>query len=182
MGFLELFILAIGLSMDAMAVAISIGLSCCGRRDVKKAVVIGLYFGVFQAIMPIIGFFAAIRFAGYIDEYAHWIAFGLLLFLGGKMIYGSFQKDEDNKEVSLSPKEMLPLAVATSIDALAVGVSFAILHVNIFVSAGIIGVITFIASAIGAFAGQCVGGNLKAKANFVGGLILVLIGIRILVV
>ena len=202
MGLLELFLLAVGLSMDAFAVAVCAGLTI-RHSLLKKATVIGLYFGISQAVMPMIGYLAASRFAGSIGAYEHWVAFAVLAFLGVKMIAGSVKKmmhpaaccadrtcaDEpctDRKcligrqERSLRPVAMLPLAIATSIDALAVGVSFVALHVNIALAAPLIGVTTFILAAIGVKIGNVFGAKLESKAELVGGIILVLIGLNIL--
>ena len=177
----ELFILAIGLSMDAFAVAVSIGLSAT-QAGLKKALIVGLYFGGFQAGMPLIGFFSARFFASHFIAFSHWIAFTLLVFLGAKMIYGVFKGGDDlDIQGSLAFKVMLTLAVATSIDALAVGVSFAFLEVNIFWAVLFIGIITFITSAFGVWIGSVFGEKYKNKAAFVGGLILILMGVHILV-
>jgi len=198
MNWVELFLLAIGLSMDAFAVAVSIGLALAKTR-IKKALIVGLYFGFFQGIMPLIGYFAASRFAGRITAYSHWIAFALLAILGGKMIIGSFKKERcsdrtcsaqpcsdrqcpaQEKEASLKPKEMLPLALATSIDALAVGVSLAFLYVSILPAVSLIGVMTFAISFVGVRIGNIVGAKFKSKATFAGGVILVLMGLWVLV-
>lgn len=180
MRFTELFLIAVGLSMDACAVGICAGLTM-RKAIMKKALIIGLYFGIFQAVMPLIGYIAATRFADRIIAYDHWIAFVLLCFLGGKMISGSFKKDENpDKEISIKPVQILPLAVATSIDALAVGVSFAFLKVGIGPAVCFIGVITFLLSAVGVMAGNAFGVKLKSKAEFTGGVILILIGLKIL--
>jgi len=180
MGILELFLLAVGLSMDAFAVAVSIGLTMT-KSGVKKPLIVGLYFGVFQGLMPLIGYLVAIQFAGRIEDFSHWIAFALLVFLGGKMIIGGFKTDEPGpEEASLTPGRMLPLAVATSIDAMAVGVSLAFLYVSIIPAVGFIGIVTFVISAAGVYVGKIVGAKFKSKAAFVGGAILVLIGLRIL--
>ena len=150
MSLFELFIIAVGLSMDAFAVAVCKGLSM-RRATLKNALIVGLYFGVFQAAMPLIGYFLGISLADQITAYDHWIAFALLAIIGGKMIYESFHKDADGEdeggEVTL--KKMLPLAVATSIDALAVGVSFAFLRVSIFPAVTFIGVVTLTLSMLG---------------------------------
>ena len=198
MNFIELFLLAIGLSMDAFAVAVSIGLNLQKSR-IKKALVVGLYFGFFQGMMPLIGYLAASRFAGRIAAYSHWVAFVLLAFLGGKMIIGSFKKEnckdrtcpptqcEDRqcpargKEATVKPREMLPLAVATSIDALAVGVSLAFLYVSIVPAVLFIGVVTFGISVVGVRVGNIVGAKFRSKATLAGGVILVLMGLWILV-
>ncbi|MCL1941478.1 MAG: manganese efflux pump MntP family protein [Synergistaceae bacterium] len=186
MNFIELFFLAVGLSMDTFAVGICAGLTMA-RVTVKKSLTVGLYFGLFQAVMPIIGYLAATRFADNIISYDHWIAFALLCFLGLKMIAGGFKKDgfsegknDANEEFSLKPAQMLPLAVATSIDALAVGVSFAFLRVNIVPAVFFIGIITLILSMAGVKIGNVFGARFKSKAEIAGGAILVLIGFKIL--
>lgn len=196
MNLFELFLLSIGLSMDAFAVAVSIGLTWA-KADIKKALVVGLYFGLFQGIMPLIGYLAAARFAGRITAFSHWIAFGLLIILGGKMILGSIKnkKCKDRtcpaqpctdrlcpthaKEASLAPKEMLPLALATSVDALAVGVSLAFLSVSIVPAVSFIGAVTFVLSAIGVCIGNIAGAKFQSKATLAGGVILVLMGVWI---
>jgi putative Mn2+ efflux pump MntP len=180
MNLIELFLLAVGLSMDAFAVSIYIGLTLA-RFSIKKSVVVGLYFGLFQAGMPLIGYFAANLFAARIIAYGNWIAFGLLCFLGGKMIFGSFRTEEHSKlDVALGPKQMLPLAVATSIDALAVGVSLAFLGAGIVPAVSLIGATTFTISIAGVWIGSVFGAKFKAKAEIAGGIILILIGFRIL--
>jgi putative Mn2+ efflux pump MntP len=162
------------------------------RAPLGKAAIIGLYFGVFQAIMPLIGFFAATLFADKMVAFDHWIAFGLLAFLGVRMIIGSLKKDGDKQADDeppadprnlTSPKRMLPLAVATSIDALAVGASFAFvkLSVNIFIAVAIIGATTFSISVVGVKIGNIFGNRFKAWAELAGGIILTLIGVKILV-
>ena len=201
MDLLELLFLAIGLSMDAFAVAICAGLSMA-KSSLKKALIVGLYFGVFQAGMPLIGYLVAGLFADSIIVYDHWIAFGLLSFLGGKMIIDSFKKEgrpdkeypvelcddrtrpggenPNDKEQSLKPSKMLPLAVATSIDALAVGVSFVFLEVNIVPAILFIGITTLVISMTGVKIGNIFGSKFKSKAQLAGGIILVLIGVKIL--
>jgi len=180
MNFFVLFVLAVGLSMDAFAVAICKGLSMT-KASIKNAVIVGLYFGIFQAGMPLLGYAIASRFADMITAFDHWIAFGLLCFLGIKMIVGSFKRDKQpDREASLSFKEMLPLAVATSIDALAVGVSFAFLQVDIIPAVLFIGVTTFLLSAAGVKIGSIFGARFKSKAELAGGIILILIGVNIL--
>jgi len=180
MTILELLILSVALAMDTFAVGICFGLSM-PKVILRKALIIGLYFGVFQAVMPLLGFLAASLFSEYIIAYDHWVAFALLCFIGGKMIYGSFKKDETtNDEASVKPKIMLPLAVATSIDALAVGVSFSFLKVNILSAVLIIGVTTFLISIIGVKIGNIFGAKYKSKAEFAGGVLLILIGTKIL--
>jgi len=180
MGFLELFLIAAGLSMDAFAVAVCTGLSS-RERLFKKAVIVGLYFGFFQAAMPLIGYLIGAQFADAISAFDHWIAFVLLLFIGGKMIFESFKK-EDGKvaDASLKPSKMLPLALATSIDALAVGVSFAFLSVDIVPAISFIGAVTFLLSMAGVKIGSLFGTKFKSKAELAGGVILVLMGAKIL--
>jgi putative Mn2+ efflux pump MntP len=185
MSFIELFLLSTGLSMDAFAVAVCAGLGMPGA-DMKKTFVVGLYFGAFQAAMPLIGYLFGTQFAGGVINYGHWIAFALLSFLGGKMIAGSFKKDEcrggeltDIKEFSVNPARMLPLAIATSIDALAVGVSFAFLRVSIVPAVSFIGLVTFVISMWGVKIGQTFGATHKSKAELAGGVILILIGLKI---
>ena len=183
MTWIELFFLAVGLSMDAFAVAVSLGLTIA-KSNIKKALVIGLYFGIFQAGMPIIGYLAAGWFAGQIQAYGHWIAFGLLTFLGGKMIVGSLKKSESSQvfqETSIMPLKMVPLALATSIDALAVGVSFALLRVNVLPAASIIGVMTFVLSVIGVKVGSICGAKCQSKATLIGGAVLMIMGLWILI-
>ena len=189
MNSIELLLLAVGLSMDAVAVAVCIGLDI-SKADMKKSLTVGLYFGVFQAVMPLIGYLAANIFAEGIISYDHWIAFALLCFLGIKMIAGSLKKDtreskeqtekSGGKKTSLTPRHMLPFALATSIDALAVGVSFAFLRVDIIPAVSFIGIVTLLLSMIGVKIGNMFGLKLKSKAEIAGGVILVLIGAKIL--
>ena len=186
MGAVELIILAVGLSMDAFAVAICKGLSM-KKVSFKEMAIVGLWFGGFQALMPLIGYFLGEAFEKYIEQIDHWVAFVLLVLIGALMIKESFEKEEkkeEEKEDSSSPlafKTMLTMAIATSIDALAVGISFGILpDVNITVAVSSIGIITFILSAAGVKIGNVFGSKYKSKAEFAGGLILVLLGIKIL--
>ena len=183
MSFIELFLLAVGLSMDAFAVSICAGLTI-SDPILKNALIIGLYFGIFQAGMPFIGYLAASAFTDSIIGYNHWIAFILLAFLGGKMILESFRQDGEVKhkinEFSASLAQMLPLAIATSIDALAVGLSFALLQVAIIPAVLFIGIVTFIISMIGVKIGNVFGTRFESKAMLAGGVILVLIGLNIL--
>ncbi len=178
MGLLELFLLAVGLSMDAFAVSICKGLSL-GEIQKKHMCIAGAWFGGFQALMPTIGYFLGKFFADMVTQYSHWIAFVLLAVIGGNMIKESFEKEEcvDN---SMTIKAMFLLAVATSIDALAVGVTFAFLKVNIWAAVLFIGVITFLFSAFGIKIGSLFGVRYKNKAERVGGIVLILIGIKIL--
>lgn len=178
MGLMELFLLAVGLSMDAFAVSICKGLSV-QELKVKHALLVGLYFGGFQALMPVIGYFAGNSFADLISSYDHWIVFALLLLIGGNMIKEAFDEEEGISD-SFDVKTMFLLAVATSIDALAVGVSFAFLKVNIFYAAAFIGVTTFICSVVGIKVGNLFGSRFKAKAEIAGGIILIFIGCKVL--
>ena len=181
MSVFELLLIAIGLSMDAFAVAICAGLTL-HKVNARNAIIIGLYFGGFQAGMPIIGYLAGTQFADKITMFDHWIAFVLLAFIGVKMIRDSFRKDDGDERGIKTPgvRTMVPLALATSIDALAVGVSFAFLAVNIAVAATAIGVTTLAFSCGGVFIGKAAGLKFRNKAAFIGGLILVAMGIKIL--
>ena len=181
MGFFELFLIAVGLSMDAFAVALCKGLAM-RLLDMKQAAVIALFFGGFQAGMPLLGWLLGSAFKEYITAFDHWIAFGLLLFIGGKMIYEALQPDEDESKDSGRPdiKELLLLAIATSIDALAVGITFAFLHTAILPAVALIGVTTFGLSLLGVALGHRFGIRWKSKAEIVGGVVLVLIGVKIL--
>ena len=183
MGTIELLLTAIALSMDAFAVAICKGLSV-KKLEVKHAVIVGLYFGGFQGLMPLIGFLLGSAFAKYIEPVDHWIAFVLLGLLGFNMIKESFSKEEEACDVnstSFAVKTMFVMAVATSIDALAVGITFALLpDVNILVAIGSIGVITFLFSAAGVKIGSVFGAKNKKYAELSGGVVLVLIGLKIL--
>lgn len=178
MDLLELFLIAVGLSMDAFAVSICKGLSL-GKIKVKHMCIAGLWFGGFQALMPAIGYFFGSFFAQLITKSAHWIAFALLAVIGGNMIKESFEKDKP-LDASMNFHTMLLLAIATSIDALAVGVSFAFLQVNIVWAVLFIGVVTFALSALGIKIGSLFGAKYKSKAELTGGIVLVLIGIKIM--
>lgn len=183
MSLLSLFILAIGLSMDACSVAICKGLAT-PKVTFKKTAIVGLWFGGFQALMPAIGYIAGYRFQNLITTWDHWIAFVLLAFIGGKMIKDAFSKEEEEDcgNDSLAPRQMFPMAIATSIDALAVGVTFAFLpDVPIIPAVSFIGVITFLCSAVGMKIGNVFGAKFKSKAQIAGGVILVLIGSKILI-
>ncbi len=180
MGLLELFILAIGLSMDACAVSICKGLATC-KVSAKHTVITGLWFGGFQALMPLIGYFLGTAFEKYVTNIDHWIAFVLLGAIGVNMIKESFSKEENAADADFGFKTMLLMAIATSIDALAVGITFALLpDVNIIAAVSFIGVITFILSAIGVKLGCVFGAKYKSKAEFAGGAILILLGTKIL--
>ena len=179
MGILELFFIAVGLSMDAFAVSICKGLSV-EKASPKHSAIVGIYFGGFQALMPLIGYFLGSWFSAQIEQVDHWIAFVLLALIGINMIRESRGSEEEDMDASFSPKAMLPLAVATSIDALAVGVTFAFLQVSILPAVCLIGVTTFAFSAVGIKIGNIFGSRYKSKAEFVGGLVLILMGIKIL--
>lgn len=179
MGILELFVIAVGLSMDAFAVAICKGLSV-EKAEIKHCLITGLYFGGFQALMPLIGFFLGEKFQALITRYDHWIAFVLLALIGGNMIKESLDKEQDALPPSFDFRAMLPLAVATSIDALAVGITFAFLQVNILWAVALIGVTTFAFSWAGVKVGNLFGAKFKSRAEFFGGAVLILMGIKIL--
>ena len=178
MGILELFVLAVGLSMDAFAVSICKGLSL-GKISWKHMCIAGAWFGGFQALMPLTGYFLGSFFADLITKYDHWIAFILLLLIGGNMVKESFGGDE-NVDSAMDVKSMFILAVATSIDALAVGVTFAFLKVSIVPAVSFIGAVTFVCSAIGVKIGSLFGMKYKSKAELFGGIILIAIGVKIL--
>ncbi len=180
-GFIELLLIGVGLAMDAFAVALCKGLSM-PRMDKKQAAIIGIFFGGFQALMPFIGWLLGIQLEQYIVGIDHWIAFILLGFIGGKMIYEAIKGEEEESCACerLNIKELFVLAIATSIDALAVGITFAFLGTPIVPAISIIGVTTFILSVIGVFIGHRFGMKFKSKAEFAGGLVLVLIGLKIL--
>lgn len=179
MRFAELFIIAVGLSMDAFAVSICKGLAM-KKIDIKKAAIVGLWFGGFQGLMPLIGWLLGSSFKDYITTIDHWIAFILLCLIGINMVKEAFDKEEEGVNDSLAWKIMLLLAIATSIDALAVGVTFAFLSVNIVSAVTTIGVTTFVFSAIGVKVGNAFGVKYKSKAELAGGIILILMGIKIL--
>lgn len=179
MSIWELLLLAIGLSMDAFAVAICKGLALKESKPRHMALV-GLWFGGFQSLMPLLGYLAGVQFRDAITAVDHWIAFGLLTLIGGNMIREAFSKEEEEADASLTPKKMFPLAVATSIDALAVGVSFAFLDVQIVPAVSFIGVITFLLSAVGVKVGSLFGAKYKNRAELAGGVILILLGTKIL--
>ena len=179
MTLFDLILIAVSLSMDAFAVSICKGLSV-RRVSLTHALTCGLWFGGFQALMPLIGYFVGAQFREQITFIDHWIAFGLLAIIGGNMIRESLSKEEECPDASLSVKAMLPMAIATSIDALAVGVSFAFLSVNIGAAVSFIGVITFVLSMVGVKAGSLFGAKYKSKAELAGGVILILMGLKIL--
>lgn len=178
MSFMGLFLIAVGLSMDAFAVSICKGLSL-QKLQLRHTLLAGLYFGGFQALMPAVGYLLGVQFEQFITNIDHWIAFILLLVIGGKMLQESRGEVEELDD-SFSMRSMLILAVATSIDALAMGVTFAFLKVNIIAAVLFIGITTFMFSAIGINIGYVFGARFKAKAEMAGGLILVLMGFKIL--
>jgi manganese efflux pump family protein len=181
MKLFEIILIAIGLSMDAFAVSITLGLSVEKPRA-REIITPGVFFGVFQALMPIIGYFAGTYFAEKMQKFEHWVAFVLLGIIGGNMIRESLSKEEEKaNENSFQFLKLLVLAIATSIDALAVGVTFAFFKINIFIAAIIIGSITFVISMAGVKIGNIFGAKYKSKAEFIGGVILVLLGIKIVI-
>lgn len=194
MSLFELFLIAVGLSMDAFAVAICKGLGM-RKLDMRQALVIGLFFGGFQALMPTIGWFLGAQFASLVTPIDHWIAFILLAFIGGKMLFDAIKGDDEQETddgvsqdgegakgsaPNLDLRELTMLAVATSIDALAVGITFAFLDVNIVPAASFIGVVTFVLSVIGVAVGNQFGSRWEKPSTIVGGVVLILIGVRIL--
>ncbi len=179
MSFLELVLIAVSMSMDAFAVSICKGLSV-KRITLKQGLTVGAWFGGFQGLMPALGFVLTSLFAGLITAISHWIAFGLLVIIGGNMIRESLEKDAEEVDDSFAVKAMFPLAVATSIDALAMGVTLNLQGANILLAAPLIGVTTFVLSPLGLKVGNLFGTKYKNKAEFVGGLTLVLLGIKIL--
>jgi putative Mn2+ efflux pump MntP len=179
MSLVDLLIIAVGLSMDAFAVAICKGLSM-PKMSWKNGIIVGLYFGGFQAGMPLIGYILGSQFRDAISAFDHWVAFILLGVIGINMIRESFSKEEECADSSLDPRNMIMMAVATSIDALAVGVTFAFLQVQIIPAISFIGVITFTMSVLGVKVGNVFGVRFKSKAEFSGGLILILMGANIL--
>ena len=179
MDLLTLLTLAVGLAMDAFAVSICKGLAM-REKVLKKGIIVGLWFGGFQALMPTIGFFLGTQFKDQITSIDHWIAFVLLGLIGINMVKGALSKDEEQADDSIAVKEMFMLAVATSIDALAVGITFAFLNVHIVSAASMIGVCTFLISFVGVKIGNIFGTKYKSKAELAGGIILILLGFKIL--
>ena len=179
MGFVDIFLIGVALSMDAFAVSICKGLSV-KKVSAKHVLTVGVYFGGFQALMPTLGFLLGYRFESFITSIDHWIAFILLALIGGNMIREALGKDEEHENDDFSFKAMLPLAVATSIDALAVGVSFAFLGVHIAPAVTLIGCTTFVLTLVGVWVGNLFGSRYKSRAELTGGIILILIGVKIL--
>ena len=184
MGILELFVIGLGLSMDAFAVAVCKGL-CMRRVNWGHALVIALFFGGFQALMPLIGWALGTGFAAVIEPVDHWVAFGLLAFIGGKMLWDAFHEDDEAPSCPaeggpLDLRELTLMAVATSIDALAVGVTFAFLGVSIWLAVAVIGITTFALSFLGVAVGNQFGTRFERPATIAGGVVLILIGLKIL--
>ena len=180
MGLVELIILSVGLAMDAFAVSICKGLAM-KKMKWKNAIIIGLYFGIFQAIMPLIGYLLGVSFQSAITSIDHWVAFVLLVGIGANMIREAISKEKEEANDSIKIKDMLILAIATSIDALAIGITFAFLEVNITLAVSLIGIITFIISVIGVEIGNIFGDKYERKAELAGGIILIGLGIKILI-
>ena len=189
MGLVELFFVAVGLSMDAFAVAVGKGLGM-RRLDMRHALIIALFFGGFQALMPVVGWLLGSTFAHYVEAVDHWVAFVLLALIGANMIREALHEDADetpteaedgSSRARIDYRELLLMAVATSIDALAVGVTFSFLHVNIVFAALFIGIITFALSLGGVAAGQRFGARWRKPSSIAGGIILIVIGLKILV-
>ena len=179
MELIELFLVALSLSMDAFAVSLCKGLSV-GRPTPGQCLTCGAWFGGFQALMPLIGFLLGVRFQGVISSVDHWVAFVLLGLIGANMVREALGGDEEHVDSSFGPRAMLPLAVATSIDALAVGVTFAFLRVEIALAVALIGVTTLVLSTIGVKVGSVFGDRFQSKAELAGGVILILMGTKIL--
>lgn len=180
MSIWEIVVLGIGLAMDAFAVSICKGLSM-PKLKWKNAFIIGLYFGLFQAFMPIAGYLLGASFSDFVEAIDHWIAFILLSIIGGNMIKEARDPEDDKRNDKVDFRTMLPLAIATSIDALAVGVTLAFLKVNVIFAGSIIGVVTFIISVCGVAIGNRFGDRFQDKAKLTGGIVLILIGVKILI-
>ena len=180
MGLLEIIIMSIGLAMDAFSVSICKGLSI-KKYKIKNSIIIGLYFGLFHMLMPIIGYFLGYSFERFITSIDHWIAFILLSLIGFHMIKESCSKGKKKEDASIKFNSMFPLALATSIDCLAVGITMAFLRVNIYLSSIIIGITTFIFSVIGVKIGNAFGRKYEKNAQLFGGIILIIIGFKILI-
>lgn len=180
MDILSILFIAIGLAMDAFAVSVASG--CVIKKlKLKHAVKIGIFFGGFQAIMPVVGWLSGLTVKNYIQSFDHWVAFGLLSVIGGKMIWESFQLEKEEYSDPLKSSRLLLLAIATSIDALAVGITFAVLKISIILPVIIIGVITFILSVAGVYLGNKTGHLFEKKIELLGGFILIGIGVKILI-
>ena len=183
MGIFELFSLALGLSMDAFAVSICKGLATESMRP-RHMVIVGLWFGGSQALMPLVGYFLGAAFQKYITAVDHWVAFALLAIIGGRMVWGALRHgagEEEDAPPDLSARRLCLLAIATSIDALAVGVSMAFMNVPVLLSAVVIGVVAFVLSLVGGLVGKRLGSLFQRRAELVGGLVLIAIGVKILI-
>ena len=180
MDLLSLFLIAVGLSMDAFAVSVCKGLAT-PKYKLKYSMICGAWFGGFQALMPTVGYLLGVNFKKYITAIDHWIAFVLLALIGFNMIREALKNDDEGADPSFTAKSMLLLAIATSIDALAIGITFAFLDVNIVAAVLFIGVCTFIISAAGVKIGSVFGTRFKSKAEIAGGAILIILGLRILI-
>lgn len=180
MDLLSLFLIAVGLSMDAFAVSVCKGLAT-PKYKLKYSMICGAWFGGFQALMPTVGYLLGVNFKKYITAIDHWIAFVLLALIGFNMIREALKNDDEGADPSFTAKSMLLLAIATSIDALAIGITFAFLDVNIVAAVLFIGVCTFVISAAGVKIGSVFGTRFKSKAEIAGGVILIILGLRILV-
>ena len=181
MGITELLLISVGLAMDAFSVSVCKGLSM-KKLDLKGGVITALFFGAFQAFMPVIGYFLGSRFEDFISSFSHWVSFGLLAVIGGKMMIEAIKSgdDESENEYRLNIKELFVLAVATSIDALAVGIVFAAEKTPVITSVTIIGVVTFLLSFAGVYIGHRFGSKYEKKAELAGGAILIIIGVKLL--
>lgn len=179
MGAIEILLISIGLAMDAFAVSVCKGLAM-KKMSWKNAIIIGLYFGIFQAVMPVIGYFLGTTFERFITNVDHWVAFILLVGIGINMVKEAFDKESENRNDNVDVKTMLVLSIATSIDALAIGITFACLKIHIVMPVITIGLITFIISVIGVKIGNRFGDKYEKKAEIMGGVILILLGIKIL--
>lgn len=181
MGITELLLISVGLAMDAFSVSVCKGLSM-KKLDLKGGVITALFFGAFQAFMPVIGYFLGSRFADFISSFSHWVSFGLLAVIGGKMMIEAIKgsDDESENEYRLNIKELFVLAVATSIDALAVGIVFAAEKTPVITSVTIIGAVTFLLSLAGVYIGHRFGSKYEKKAELAGGAILIIIGVKLL--
>lgn len=181
MGITELLLISVGLAMDAFSVSVCKGLSM-KKLDLKGGVITALFFGAFQAFMPVIGYFLGSRFADFISSFSHWVSFGLLAVIGGKMMIEAIKggDDESENEYRLNIKELFVLAVATSIDALAVGIVFAAEKTPVITSVTIIGAVTFLLSLAGVYIGHRFGSKYEKKAELAGGAILIIIGLKLL--
>ena len=179
MELFEIVVIGIGLAMDAFAVSVCKGLAM-KKLDWKKVIIISLYFGIFQALMPVLGYCLGSTFSSFVQQVDHWIAFILLAIIGGNMIKDSTDDEEEKRNDKVDVKTMVLLAIATSIDALAVGVTFAFFEVNLWLSISIIGIITFVLSVLGVIIGNKFGDKFQNRAELAGGIILIIIGLKIL--